>query len=100
MKSRVVDNHVVENYVRALVFLCHSTESIQEQAIAKLHDIGLVYACNFLHENDQPLNARTYTHPTIIRTFLPFLNAKSKANLAMRSAFALVDTFKLSTTPG
>jgi hypothetical protein len=29
-----------------------------------------------------------------------FLIAKSNANLAIRSAFALVDTLRLSTTPG
>lgn len=33
-------------------------------------------------------------------TFLLFLIAKSNANLAILSALALVETFKLSTTPG
>jgi hypothetical protein len=46
--ERVVYDHVVEFDARRFVFLCYSSESIQEQAITKFHDVGFVNASDFL----------------------------------------------------
>lgn len=46
---RVVNNHVVVLDSGALVLLSNTAESIQEEAIAELHDVGLVHARDFLY---------------------------------------------------
>lgn len=45
---RVIDDHVIELNSRRLVLLRDLAESVQEQAVTELHDVGLVHACNLL----------------------------------------------------
>ena len=45
---RVIDNHVIVLDARRLVLLGDPAESVKEETIAKLHDVGLVYASDFL----------------------------------------------------
>lgn len=45
---RVVDDHVVELDTMGLVLFCDPAEGVQEQPIAKLHDVCLVHTCDFL----------------------------------------------------
>jgi len=44
----VVDDHVIEGEPRVLVLLCNLAESVKEQAVAELHDVGLVHTSDFL----------------------------------------------------
>ena len=46
---RVVNNHVVVLNSSTLVFLCDLAEGIEEKTIAKLHDVRLVNARDFLY---------------------------------------------------
>ena len=48
LPSRVVNNHVIVLNPRRLVFLRNVTESVEEQTITKLHDVGLVDASDLL----------------------------------------------------
>ena len=45
---RVINDHVVELDSSGLVLFRDTAEGVQEQAITKLHDVGLVYASDFL----------------------------------------------------
>lgn len=45
---RVINNHVVELDARGLVLLGDPSESVEEETITELHDVGLVHAGNFL----------------------------------------------------
>ena len=45
---RVVDDHVVVFDASALVLLRNATESVEEETITELHDIGLVDTSHFL----------------------------------------------------
>ena len=45
---RVVNNHVIVLNASALVLLCDLAEGVEEETIAKLHDVGLVDARDFL----------------------------------------------------
>ena len=49
LPSRVVNDHVVVLDASALVILGHLAESVQEQTITELHDVGLVDTSDFLH---------------------------------------------------
>lgn len=97
--SRVVDDHGVECDTRALVLLCDGLARVQEETVTELHDVGLVDTGDLLLAR-RNRSAYIPTPPRPERTFRPFFNAKSNANLAIRSALARVLTFKFSTTPG
>ena len=45
---RVINDHVVVSDSGGLVLLGNATEGVKEQTIAEFHDVGLVYASNFL----------------------------------------------------
>lgn len=47
---RVVYNHIIEFDARRPVIFRDPSESIQEQAIAELHDVGFVHTCHFLKQ--------------------------------------------------
>lgn len=46
--QRVVDDHVIGNEALTRVLLRYTTESVKEEAVTKLHDVGLVHTSNFL----------------------------------------------------
>lgn len=48
LHGSVIDNHVVELDTHGLVVLGDAAESVEEETITKLHDVGLVHASNFL----------------------------------------------------
>lgn len=99
MGIRVIDDHVVKCDSGRTVVFRDSAEGVEEETIAKFHDVSLVYTCHFLHINMiiNVCNNRTEEGKLALRLFF---NAKSNANREMRSALARVETFKLSTTPG
>jgi hypothetical protein len=120
----VVDDHRVELDTSVTVFLfSDSLAGVEEKTVSELHDVGFVNTGDFLFvsgwmsllssANDHFAGEHNYPSPQGLnkgkfkvrylepsRTFLLFLIAKSNANLAIRSALTLVETFKLSTTPG
>lgn len=98
--TRVVDDHVVSDNACCLVILRDPPERVEEKAITELHDIGLVYTCDFLIYRRTAISHEGGDDERGPHAFLSFLRAKSKANLEMRSALARVMTFMLSTTPG
>lgn len=51
-------------------------------------------------QTSPPTHPKQSSEQSCERTFLPFFNAKSNANLAILSEPFLVEIFKLSTTPG
>jgi len=102
----VIHDHRVElDACMTVLLLGYSLACIQEQAVAELHDVRFMDAGDFLqsqHQHSQiasPASCRRDDRTEAL-TLRLFLIAKSNANLAMRSDFVLVDTFKLSTTPG
>lgn len=94
---RIVNNHVVKLNTGRLIILSYPTERVEEKTIPELHDIGFVYASHFLYFTMKlSLPQVLFMNPTLRL----FFKAKSKAKREIRSAFARVETFKLSTTPG
>lgn len=47
---RVVYNHIIEFNARRTIIFRDLSESIQEQAIPELHDVGFVHTCHFLKQ--------------------------------------------------
>ena len=45
---RIVNNHVIVLNTGRLVLLSNTTESVEEETVTKLHDVGLVDASDFL----------------------------------------------------
>ena len=48
---RVINNHIIMFNSGALVLLCDAAESVKEETVTELHDVGLVDASNFLQFN-------------------------------------------------
>lgn len=45
---RVVNDHVIEGEAGALVLFCDLAKGVEEQTVAKFHDVGLVHTRHFL----------------------------------------------------
>ena len=54
---RVINDHVVELDSSGLVLFRDTAEGVQEQTITKLHDVGLVYASDFLIKGNGRVNS-------------------------------------------
>lgn len=103
LHSSVVDNHRLKlDTGVAILLLGDSFAGVEEKTVTELHNVSLVDTSDLLlvSQASAKLSKQYKNSAEEIRTFLLFLRAKSKANLAIRSALALVETFKDSTTPG